>query len=134
MRMLRCKSAFIYVYLRFYFFMDIPMIFELHYSSFLAGFSDIVIFVKDTIAEGDKVVASWICHGIHTGELQGIAPTGKEVTWTRIAIYRFVGGKIEEVWVWNDIWGMMRRLGVIPVSYTHLRAHETRHDIVCRLL
>src|SRR5450756_3024158 len=23
---------------------------------------------------------------------------------------------------------------VIPVSYTHLRAHETRHDIVCRLL
>src|SRR5659263_69547 len=28
------------------------------------------------------------------------------------------------------------RLGVAPttVSYTHLRAHETRHDLVCRLL
>src|SRR5450756_2736124 len=24
--------------------------------------------------------------------------------------------------------------GVGPVSYTHLRAHETRHDLVCRLL
>src|SRR5450756_3223225 len=24
--------------------------------------------------------------------------------------------------------------GIIPVSYTHLRAHETRHDLVCRLL
>src|SRR5450759_5816459 len=23
---------------------------------------------------------------------------------------------------------------VAPVSYTHLRAHETRHDLVCRLL
>src|SRR5665648_1150283 len=23
---------------------------------------------------------------------------------------------------------------LIPVSYTHLRAHETRHDLVCRLL
>src|SRR5659263_697868 len=23
---------------------------------------------------------------------------------------------------------------VIAVSYTHLRAHETRHDLVCRLL
>src|SRR5665648_1195686 len=23
---------------------------------------------------------------------------------------------------------------VQPVSYTHLRAHETRHDLVCRLL
>src|SRR5450756_1192939 len=25
-------------------------------------------------------------------------------------------------------------LTVTPVSYTHLRAHETRHDLVCRLL
>src|SRR5665648_1009294 len=25
-------------------------------------------------------------------------------------------------------------LGMPPVSYTHLRAHETRHDLVCRLL
>src|SRR5450756_188420 len=24
--------------------------------------------------------------------------------------------------------------GLLTVSYTHLRAHETRHDIVCRLL
>ena len=58
-------------------------------GSFLAGFSNIVICVKDIIAEGDKVVASWICHGIHTGELQGIAPTGKQATWTGIAIYCF---------------------------------------------
>src|SRR5450756_2878511 len=26
------------------------------------------------------------------------------------------------------------KCGVEAVSYTHLRAHETRHDIVCRLL
>src|SRR5450759_3381283 len=25
------------------------------------------------------------------------------------------------------------RVGGGPVSYTHLRAHETRHDLVCRL-
>src|SRR5450756_2805606 len=25
-------------------------------------------------------------------------------------------------------------LAYAPVSYTHLRAHETRHDLVCRLL
>src|SRR5450756_2662316 len=31
---------------------------------------------------------------------------------------------------------MQRSLSIstIPVSYTHLRAHETRHDLVCRLL
>src|SRR5450756_1359954 len=28
----------------------------------------------------------------------------------------------------------LTRRGIPPVSYTHLRAHETRHDLVCRLL
>lgn len=83
-------------------------------GSFLAGFSDIVISVKETLAEENKVVARWICHGIHTGKLQDIAPTGNQATWTGIAIYRFVGDKIEEVWVWNDIWSLRRQLGVIP--------------------
>ena len=82
-------------------------------SGFLIGFTDIVVNVEDTIAEGDKVVAHWTCCGIHTDELQGIAPTGKKVTWTGIAIYRFVMDKIEEIWVWNDLLGMMRQLGVV---------------------
>ena len=29
---------------------------------------------------------------------------------------------------------LMKLSGRTPVSYTHLRAHETRHDLVCRLL
>src|SRR5450756_1862169 len=28
----------------------------------------------------------------------------------------------------------VERIGWLSVSYTHLRAHETRHDLVCRLL
>src|SRR5450756_2986216 len=32
----------------------------------------------------------------------------------------------------HTITGMVHALA--PVSYTHLRAHETRHDLVCRLL
>src|SRR5450759_3949300 len=30
--------------------------------------------------------------------------------------------------------GLTRPHSSVPVSYTHLRAHETRHDLVCRLL
>src|SRR5450756_2813902 len=30
--------------------------------------------------------------------------------------------------------GGAARIAQTPVSYTHLRAHETRHDLVCRLL
>src|SRR5450756_1989024 len=29
---------------------------------------------------------------------------------------------------------LVRLTQQFPVSYTHLRAHETRHDLVCRLL
>src|SRR5450756_38208 len=34
----------------------------------------------------------------------------------------------------SDITPSMVQHWVRPVSYTHLRAHETRHDLVCRLL
>ena len=37
----------------------------------------------------------------------------------------------EKVGVFNR---QVSELNKSPVSYTHLRAHETRHDLVCRLL
>ena len=36
--------------------------------------------------------------------------------------------------IWKDTDQIVEDLPVEPVSYTHLRAHETRHDLVCRLL
>src|SRR5450756_2158523 len=36
--------------------------------------------------------------------------------------------------VHRDFCSSLDREPVDPVSYTHLRAHETRHDLVCRLL
>src|SRR5665648_569097 len=43
------------------------------------------------------------------------------------------------IWVEVDVTGtgvgeLFLEDGYKPVSYTHLRAHETRHDLVCRLL
>ncbi len=91
-----------------------PIGWKQYAGGFLAGFSGINISVGSIIGEGDRVVANWTCRGIHTGKLQGIAPTGKQVMWTGIAIYRFVSDKIEEIWVWNDLLSLMRQLGVIP--------------------
>eukprot|EP01016_Furgasonia_blochmanni_P010419 TRINITY_DN14409_c0_g1_i5.p3 TRINITY_DN14409_c0_g1~~TRINITY_DN14409_c0_g1_i5.p3 ORF type:complete len:147 (+),score=22.26 TRINITY_DN14409_c0_g1_i5:920-1360(+) len=43
--------------------------------------------------------------------------------------------KICRSWSGNSRTGDLRACGdAEPVSYTHLRAHETRHDLVCRLL
>ena len=40
----------------------------------------------------------------------------------------------EEICAFANADGGYLLIGVNAVSYTHLRAHETRHDLVCRLL
>src|SRR5450756_2912627 len=34
----------------------------------------------------------------------------------------------------HSLQALCKAINANPVSYTHLRAHETRHDLVCRLL
>jgi len=52
----------------------------------------------------------------HKGELQSIAPTGKEVTKTIILITRLASGKFAEDWESSDDLGMLQQHGVIPPS------------------
>jgi predicted ester cyclase len=83
-------------------------------ADFRQGFPDVISTVEDLIAEGDKVVARWRAQATHQGEYMGIPPTGKEVDFTGIAIYRIEGGKIAESWNVSDELGLMRQLATIP--------------------
>jgi predicted ester cyclase len=103
---------------RFY-FAGSPDPMDLHsYKEFLrarrAALPDRQFVVEDMIAEGDKVSARFTMRGTHKGELQGIAPSGTEVTLTGIDMIRLGGGRIVEDRVEVDHLGMMRQLGVIP--------------------
>jgi steroid delta-isomerase-like uncharacterized protein len=84
------------------------------FTMYRTAFPDFRLSLEDLIAEGDKVVARWVTHGTHQGELMGIPPTGKPVTVTGIDLFRFAGGKIAEHWAEFDMLGMMQQLGVIP--------------------
>jgi predicted ester cyclase len=77
------------------------------------AFPDMQYTVEDEIVEGDKVVHRLIGHGTQQGEFLGIPPTGKQATWTGIAIYRIAGGKIAERWVNVDNLGTIQQLGAI---------------------
>ena len=79
-----------------------------------SGLPDADARIEDEIAEGDKVVVRWRMRGTHTGELMGIAPSGKPVTWTGITIYRLADGKIVEEKGEEDSLGLMQQLGAIP--------------------
>ncbi|HEY33271.1 MAG TPA: ester cyclase [Dehalococcoidia bacterium] len=76
------------------------------------AFPDLQYTVEDVIAEGDKVVGRYRTTGTHTGEWQGVPPTGKQ--GTGIAIYRIIGGKAAETWWEADMLGLMQQLGIIP--------------------
>ena len=77
------------------------------------AFPDIRFTVEDLVAEGESVTARWSCHGTHKGELNGIAPTGRQFTITGISVARFTNGKMIEGYVNWDALGMMQQLGVV---------------------
>jgi steroid delta-isomerase-like uncharacterized protein len=78
------------------------------------AFPDLRLTIDDMIAEGETVVARWSCRGTHKGELNGIAPTGKQVNITGVSIARFTNGKMFEGYVNWDALGLMQQLGVVP--------------------
>jgi steroid delta-isomerase-like uncharacterized protein len=92
------------------------------YKQFVAmyqtAFDDAQVTIDDQIAEGDQVVTRWTGRGTHTGELTGIAPTGKEVTVSGITISRLADGKIAEEWELMDALGMLVQLGAVPQPAT----------------
>jgi serine phosphatase RsbU (regulator of sigma subunit)/ketosteroid isomerase-like protein len=68
-------------------------------AEYHAAFSNVRFLVEDQLAEADKVVTRFIVRATHDlGELMGVAPTGREVTYKAMAIHRIVGGKIVEEW------------------------------------
>jgi steroid delta-isomerase-like uncharacterized protein len=74
------------------------------------AFPDFHNRIEELVAEGDKVVARLTYTGTHQGELFGIGPTGKRVTYAGVAIFRITAGRITEGWVLGDVHELMRQL------------------------
>ena len=78
------------------------------------AFPDMRLTIEDIIAEGETVMARWACRGSHKGDLNGIAPTGKQFNISGVTIVRLSNGKLVEGWVNWDALGLMQHLGVVP--------------------
>lgn len=85
-----------------------------NFQKYMDAFEGAQITVDDQIADGDKVATRWTGRGTHTGELAGIAPTGKEVTVTGLTLSRLENGMIVEEWTTWDTLGMLVQLGAVP--------------------
>jgi len=77
-------------------------------GAFSEGHSEIDLLV----AEGDLAVwcSTFTC--VHTGELMGVPPTGRRVSFEILNIGRMKDGKALEHWGQADVGAPMARLGV----------------------
>ncbi len=91
-----------------------PAGFRANVEKYLAGFPGGAITVDDQIAEGDKVATRWTGRGTHTGEIAGIAPTGRDVTVSGLTLSRLENGMVVEEWTTWDTLGMLIQLGAVP--------------------
>lgn len=75
---------------------------------------------QEFFAEGDRVIQRWRMRAKHTGPeaFLGVEPTGKEVTFTGIDIFRIADGKIVEHWSEMDLLGPLQQLGAQTIPGT----------------
>jgi predicted ester cyclase len=65
-----------------------------------------------TLADGDLAVDHWIFRGTHTGELDGVPPTGRRVEFGGFDLARIRNGRIAEIWHVEDMAAMWADLGL----------------------
>jgi lactoylglutathione lyase len=70
------------------------------------------------IADGDLVAQHVTVRGVHRGSsmplFAGTTPTGRDVSWTFIHIWRVVNGQIVEHWACRDDLGLLHQIGAWP--------------------
>lgn len=74
------------------------------------AFPDLTFEILDIIAETDLVAANLVFTGTHTGEWQGIPPSGQKIRVEEMMFFRFENGKIVEMWEVYDETAMLDQI------------------------
>jgi steroid delta-isomerase-like uncharacterized protein len=70
--------------------------------------------VHEVVAAGDRVMVRWTGHGTQSGEIMGLAPTGRTIRVDALTLLRIEDGKIAENWTLWDTLGFLQQLGAVP--------------------
>ena len=76
------------------------------------AFPDLHVTIDDLIAERDTVAALFTMRGTFKGELMGIAPTGRQLTFTDAVFVRFENGKEVEATAYANMLSFNEQLGI----------------------
>jgi predicted ester cyclase len=73
---------------------------------------DLHVTVEAMSAHADKVAAHNTWTGTHTGDVLGITPTGRRLTFTGVVVFRLTDGLIAERWAIGVELDLLRELGL----------------------
>lgn len=82
------------------------------------AFPDLKATIEDIVAEGDRIVIRKRWTGTHRGPFLEVEPTGKDVEFEGMVIWRIEGGRLAERWAQIDRLGLLQRLGVLPAGFS----------------
>jgi predicted ester cyclase len=80
------------------------------------AFSELRYEVLALVAERDLVAVRTMMHGVHTGPMRELPPTGKPFAQSQSHWFRIVDGRIAEHWATRDDLGFLHQVGIVPAA------------------
>ena len=80
------------------------------FAARLKGLLDLKVTIQTSLAENDRVAASFLYEGRQEGVYYGVQPTGRILMFTSCDIFRIADGRIAEHWGMGDIAGIAAQL------------------------
>jgi predicted ester cyclase len=74
------------------------------------AFRDLAVTDYSTVAQGDIVAVRWSARGTSTGRFMKLPPTGGNVEYSGVSMYRIEADKVAEIWDTRNTLGIMLRL------------------------
>ena len=81
-----------------------------HFAARLKAIPDLEVTIETTVAEDDRVAASFVYEGRQEGVYYGVEPTGRRLWFTSCDIFRIADGRIAEHWGMGDLAGIVAQL------------------------
>jgi predicted ester cyclase len=80
------------------------------------AFSELRYEVMELIAERDLAAVRTVMHGVHTGPIRAVAPTGKRFAVSQSHWFQAVDGRLAEHWATRDDLGFLHQIGAAPAA------------------
>jgi predicted ester cyclase len=82
-------------------------------AAFHVAFPDLTATIEEQLAQDDRVMTRVTFRGTHTGDLLGLAPTGKPIELTIVELHTWENGRLVDLWNSFHPVLVLTQLGVI---------------------